>query len=231
MSSESIEYVHKRLDDAGVPTFDDGRECRIGARLDLLLGLWRHATETAGLVEGIEVAEPVVGEAMTRKEPLPDVMLLPVTEPEPLSKESLDRHFEEARKNLPNLDDATAAAVRKALADATDRMRETIKRERENAPQFGDVMSMRLDAPLPRNAVALEPTGKAPEVKPPTIVRLTAANIENAAQERYRSFANPDCDPPWFDADEKLKNQMRSVVRDTAAALFQHSGMTLEVAP
>lgn len=30
-------YVHKRLDDAGVPKFYDGRECRVGARLDLVI--------------------------------------------------------------------------------------------------------------------------------------------------------------------------------------------------
>jgi hypothetical protein len=35
-------YVHKRLDDAGVPKFDDGRECRIGARLDWMLSNERN---------------------------------------------------------------------------------------------------------------------------------------------------------------------------------------------
>lgn len=35
---EFKEYVHKRLDAAGVPRFDDGRDCRIGARLDWMLG-------------------------------------------------------------------------------------------------------------------------------------------------------------------------------------------------
>src|SRR5688572_33229693 len=36
-------YVHKRLDDAGVPKFDDGRECRVGARLDWALDVIQSA--------------------------------------------------------------------------------------------------------------------------------------------------------------------------------------------
>lgn len=47
-------YVHKRLDDAGVPKFDDGRECRIGARLDWIVALMDAAKELqrAGTVAG-----------------------------------------------------------------------------------------------------------------------------------------------------------------------------------
>lgn len=60
-------HVHKRLDDAGVPKFDDGRDCRIGSRLDWVLETFRvvgEARENVSLVE-INRTVPLVGGGST----------------------------------------------------------------------------------------------------------------------------------------------------------------------
>ena len=50
-------YVHQRLDDAGVPKFDDGRECRIGERLSwVLLGKALQVAVARGDLGGNEEA-------------------------------------------------------------------------------------------------------------------------------------------------------------------------------